>query len=187
MAITASLLSWLNARSDCVSRGGDLATITSAAENAAARALAGGNDVWIGAEAIFLPGVRVGDGAVIGSRAVVTRDVAPYAIVAGNPARQIRRRFDDRLVELLLEMRWWDWSDEQLRAAMPLMTFDEEAPDARPLGERWCAAAAAGGAWLHPHHNWYLCAAHTAEDIERTLAAADRAFEEVARTHRGSR
>ena len=65
--------------------------------------------------------------------------------------------------------------------AMPLMTFDEEVSHARPMGERWCAAAAAGGAWLHPNHNWYLSAAHTEEDIGRTLAAAERAFEEIAR------
>ena len=64
--------------------------------------------------------------------------------------------------------------------SMPFMTFDEEAPHARPLAERWCAAAAGGGAWLHPHHNWYLSSAHTEEDIDLTLAAAARAFAEVA-------
>ena len=63
---------------------------------------------------------------------------------------------------------------------MPFMTFDEEEAHARPLAERWSAAAAAGGAWVHPHHNWYLCAAHSEEDIERTIEAASRAFEEVA-------
>lgn len=81
-----------------------------------------GNDVWIGSEAIVMPGVRIGDGAVIGTRAVVTRDVDPYTIVAGNPARMVRRRFDDSHVERLLEMRWWDWSEEQLKNAMPLLT-----------------------------------------------------------------
>ena len=81
-----------------------------------------GNDVWIGSEAIVMPGVRIGDGAVIGTRAVVTRDVDPYTIVAGNPARMVRRRFDDSQVERLLEMRWWDWSEEQLKNAMPLLT-----------------------------------------------------------------
>jgi len=81
-----------------------------------------GNDVWIGAEAVILPGVRIADGAVIGTRALVTRDVAPYAIVGGNPAKVIRRRFEDRLVALLLDMRWWDWTDDQLRAAMPLLS-----------------------------------------------------------------
>ncbi|MGE4373228.1 MAG: type B chloramphenicol O-acetyltransferase [Xanthobacter sp.] len=81
-----------------------------------------GNDVWIGSEAIIMPGVRVGDGAVIGTRALVTRDVEPYAIVGGNPARLIRKRFDEDRIQLLLEMRWWDWADAQLKAAMPLLT-----------------------------------------------------------------
>ncbi|PTW48410.1 type B chloramphenicol O-acetyltransferase [Rhodovulum kholense] len=81
-----------------------------------------GNDVWIGAEAVVLPGLTIGDGAVIGTRAVVTRDVAPYAVVAGNPARTLRKRFEDRIVGLLQEMRWWDWSEDQLRDAMPMLT-----------------------------------------------------------------
>lgn len=81
-----------------------------------------GNDVWIGADAIIMPGVRIGDGAVIGTRALVTRDVAPYAIVGGNPARTIRKRFDERLIALLEEMRWWDWPEDELEAAMPLLT-----------------------------------------------------------------
>jgi len=81
-----------------------------------------GNDVWIGSEAIIMPGVRVGDGAVIGTRALVTRDVEPFAIVGGNPAKVIRKRFDERSIGLLLEMQWWDWSDAQLKAAMPLLT-----------------------------------------------------------------
>lgn len=81
-----------------------------------------GNDVWIGAEAIIMPGVRIGDGAVIGTRALVTRDVASYAIVGGNPARTIRKRFDERLIALLQEMQWWDWPEDELEAAMPLLT-----------------------------------------------------------------
>lgn len=84
-----------------------------------------GNDVWIGSEAIIMPGIRIGDGAVIGTRTLVTRDVEPYAIIGGNPARVIRKRLDDRLIGLLLEMQWWDWSEEQLRAAMPLLTSGE--------------------------------------------------------------
>ncbi len=78
-----------------------------------------GNDVWIGSEAIIMPGVTIGDGAVIGTRALVTRDVAPYAIVGGNPARVIRKRFDEPRIDLLLQMRWWDWPEAQLGAAMP--------------------------------------------------------------------
>lgn len=81
-----------------------------------------GNDVWIGSEAIIMPGVRVGDGAVIGTRALVTRDVEPYAIVGGNPAKVIRKRFDDRLITLLLEMKWWEWPEDQLKAVMGLLT-----------------------------------------------------------------
>ena len=81
-----------------------------------------GNDVWIGAEAVILPGVTVGDGAVIGTRALVTKDVAPYAVVGGNPARPIRARFTPERIALLQEMRWWDWPDDRLKAAMPLLT-----------------------------------------------------------------
>lgn len=80
-----------------------------------------GNDVWIGSEAVIMPGVKIGDGAVIGTRALVTRDVEPYAIVGGNPAKMIRKRFDDDAISLLREMRWWDWSDERLGEAMPLL------------------------------------------------------------------
>ncbi|AZC27056.1 MULTISPECIES: type B chloramphenicol O-acetyltransferase [Pseudomonas] len=81
-----------------------------------------GNDVWIGSEAIIMPGVKVGDGAVIGTRALVTRDVEPYAIIGGNPAKTLRMRFDERTVQMLLEMKWWDWSTDQLKDVMPLMT-----------------------------------------------------------------
>jgi virginiamycin A acetyltransferase len=73
-----------------------------------------GNDVWVGYEALVLPGVRVGDGAVVGARAVVSRDVPPYAVVAGNPARVVRRRFPDAVVEDLLAIRWWDWPVEKI-------------------------------------------------------------------------
>lgn len=95
-----------------------------------------GNDVWIGSEAIVMPGIRIGDGAVIGTRALVTRDVEPYAIVGGNPATLIRKRFADDEIALLLEMRWWDWSDEQLKAAMPIMT----SQDVRALHAYWSSS-----------------------------------------------
>ncbi|MCQ0971972.1 type B chloramphenicol O-acetyltransferase [Paracoccus sp. TK19116] len=81
-----------------------------------------GNDVWIGSEAVVMPGITIGDGAVIGTRAVVTRDVAPYSIVGGHPAKEIRKRFAEDLVDLLLELRWWEWSEDQLNVAMPLLT-----------------------------------------------------------------
>lgn len=80
-----------------------------------------GNDVWIGSEAMIMPGVKIGHGAVIGSRAVVTKDVEPYSIVAGNPAKPIRKRFASEEIAMLLEMQWWDWSMGQLETAMPLL------------------------------------------------------------------
>ena len=73
-----------------------------------------GNDVWIGRDALILDGITIGHGAVIGARAVVTKDVRPYAVVAGVPAREIRRRFTDEQVDALLEIAWWDWPDEQI-------------------------------------------------------------------------
>ena len=73
-----------------------------------------GNDVWIGYEAVILAGVTIGDGAVIGARAVVTTDVEPYTIVGGVPARPIRRRFDEETAARLLELQWWDWPEERI-------------------------------------------------------------------------
>lgn len=67
-----------------------------------------GNDVWIGYEAVILSGVTIGDGAIIGSRAVVTKDIPPYTIVGGVPAKPIRKRFDDVTIARLLELKWWD-------------------------------------------------------------------------------
>jgi virginiamycin A acetyltransferase len=68
-----------------------------------------GNDVWIGGEAMILPGVTIGDGAIVGTRAVVARDVPPYAIVVGNPARVVKLRFPETDIQRLLAIRWWDW------------------------------------------------------------------------------
>lgn len=73
-----------------------------------------GNDVWIGYEAVILSGVTIGDGAVIGARAVVTKDVPPYTIVGGVPARPIRKRFDAETVALLLKLEWWNWPKEKI-------------------------------------------------------------------------
>jgi len=74
-----------------------------------------GNDVWIGFEAVILSGVTIGDGAVIGSRAVVTKDVEPYTIVGGVPAKPIRKRFDEQTIEKLEKIGWWNWNEEQIR------------------------------------------------------------------------
>ena len=78
-----------------------------------------GHDVWIGHGAIVLPGRRVGTGAVIAGGAVVTKDVAPYTVVGGNPARPIRRRFSEGIAERLVRLTWWDWDHERLRMALP--------------------------------------------------------------------
>ena len=75
-----------------------------------------GNDVWIGYEAVILAGVTIGDGAIIGARAVVTKDVPPYTIVGGVPAKPIRKRFSDSDISRLLELRWWDWPTEKIAA-----------------------------------------------------------------------
>lgn len=77
-----------------------------------------GNDVWIGYEAVILSGVTIGDGAVVAARSVVTRDVEPYTIVGGVPARPIRRRFDEETIDALLELRWWDWPPEKLTGSL---------------------------------------------------------------------
>lgn len=74
-----------------------------------------GNDVWIGYEAVVMAGVTIGDGAIIGARAVVTKDVPPYTIVGGVPARKIRRRFSDNVIARLLELKWWDWPAERIQ------------------------------------------------------------------------
>ena len=77
-----------------------------------------GNDVWIGYEAVILSGVKIGDGAVIGARAVVTKDVPPYTVVGGVPAKTIRKRFDDATVEKLLALRWWGWEKEKIKRSI---------------------------------------------------------------------
>ena len=80
-----------------------------------------GNDVWIGYEAVILAGVTIGDGAIIGTRAVVTKDVPSYTIVGGVPARVIRKRFSDEDIQTLQQMRWWDWPVEKIASAIPLI------------------------------------------------------------------
>lgn len=77
-----------------------------------------GNDVWIGYEAVIMSGVKIGDGAIIGTRAVVTKDVPAYTIVGGVPAKPIRRRFDDETIEKLEKLRWWDWDREKIKQSI---------------------------------------------------------------------
>ncbi len=81
-----------------------------------------GSDVWIGQNAVILPGARIGDGAIIGANSVVGGTVAPYSIVAGNPARLLRMRFDDELIAMLLRFRWWDMDTEEIERLIPLLT-----------------------------------------------------------------
>jgi acetyltransferase-like isoleucine patch superfamily enzyme len=81
-----------------------------------------GSDVWIARGATVLSGVTIGDGAVVGARAVVTRDVRPYAIVTGNPAREVGRRFPDSICERLLAVAWWDWPEERVRAQVDALS-----------------------------------------------------------------
>ncbi|MDH6313473.1 virginiamycin A acetyltransferase [Parabacteroides sp. PFB2-10] len=78
-----------------------------------------GNDVWIGYEAVIMAGVHIGDGAIIGTRAVVTKDVPPYTIVGGVPAKEIRKRFDEEIIAELLKLQWWDWPVDKIREAIP--------------------------------------------------------------------
>lgn len=68
-----------------------------------------GNDVWIGYDSLILPGITIGDGAIVGAKSVVSKNVEPYTIVAGNPAKLVKRRFSDEVVSLLLQLKWWDW------------------------------------------------------------------------------
>jgi virginiamycin A acetyltransferase len=86
-----------------------------------------GNDVWIGQNSTILPGVHIGDGAIIGLNSVVTRDVPPYTIVAGNPAKTVRKRFDDELIDLLLKLKLWNKSVEEINALIPLLSCSDLA------------------------------------------------------------
>ena len=78
-----------------------------------------GSDVWIGYEAVIMAGVHIGDGAIIAARAVVTKDVPPYTIVGGTPAKEIRKRFDADVIQQLLMLKWWNWSTDKIRQCLP--------------------------------------------------------------------
>ncbi|MCI1648137.1 MAG: CatB-related O-acetyltransferase [Bacteroides sp.] len=78
-----------------------------------------GNDVWIGYEAVIMAGIHIGDGAIIAARAVVAKDVPPYTIVGGTPAKEIRKRFNAEVIQQLLMLKWWDWSTDKIRQCLP--------------------------------------------------------------------
>ena len=84
-----------------------------------------GNDVWIGQNAVILPGVHIGDGAIIGANSVVGSNVAPYTIVIGNPAKVLRKRFDEELTDLLLRFKWWDKSIDEIDRLIPILTCSD--------------------------------------------------------------
>lgn len=80
-----------------------------------------GNDVWFGRNCVVMPGVKIGDGAIVAAHSVVTKDVEPYSVVGGNPAHFIKKRFDDELTELLLRFKWWNLPPDELAEVMPLL------------------------------------------------------------------
>lgn len=97
-----------------------------------------GHDVWLGRNALILSGVNIGDGAVIGAGAVVVKDIPPYAIAAGNPARVIRYRFDRQQIAALEKIQWWNWDDSKINSILPLLM--EDSPErliVSELGEQW--------------------------------------------------
>lgn len=84
-----------------------------------------GSDVWVGQNTVILPGVHIGDGAIIGADSVVGSDIAPYTVVVGNPARPLRKRFDDELITLLLDFKWWDRPIDEINSLIPLLTCSD--------------------------------------------------------------
>lgn len=86
-----------------------------------------GHDVWIGSQAMILSGVTIGHGAVVAARSVVTRDVPPYSIVAGNPARPVKQRFGDAAITALLDASWWNWSRDRIARNLPLLMSGDVA------------------------------------------------------------
>ena len=97
-----------------------------------------GNDVWIGYEAILLAGVTIGDGAVIGTRALVTKDVPPYTIVGGTPARVLRKRFSEDTISALLRLKWWDWPIEHIQRYIPEIQSGQVHPCSLHIRIKMC-------------------------------------------------
>ncbi|MBQ0045451.1 MAG: CatB-related O-acetyltransferase [Mycoplasma sp.] len=85
-----------------------------------------GNDVWIGQDARILPGVKIGDGAIIGAFAVVAKDIPPYSIAVGNPARVVKKRFSDKLIKHLLKIKWWNWPVKKIKANLDIIAHGSE-------------------------------------------------------------
>lgn len=94
-----------------------------------------GNDVWLGLDAVVMPGVRLGDGCIVAAKSVVTKSFEPYSIIGGNPARLIRKRFDDGLIALLLRFAWWDRSPKEVTSLLPLLTCSDIEAVRRKLVE----------------------------------------------------
>jgi chloramphenicol O-acetyltransferase type B len=84
-----------------------------------------GNDVWIGIEAVMLSRVKISDSAIIGARSIVTKDVPPYSIMAGNPARVIKNRIDDETINRLLKLQWWNWDNSKIEKCLPSLLSDD--------------------------------------------------------------
>ena len=106
-----------------------------------------GNDVWIGSEAMIMPGVTVGDEVIIASRALVSKNVPPYDVVGGNPARIIKPRFDEQAIAQLLEMQWWNWDESLIREAIPSICSDK-------IGGALSVLAGAYGRFVSEDINW---------------------------------
>ena len=102
-----------------------------------------GNDVWIGTEAIIMSGVKIGDGAIVGARAIITKDIEPYSVYGGNPALLLKKRFDENIIQQLLFLEWWNLKNEEIEQILPLMlntniqTFIDEAKRIKRLSENF--------------------------------------------------
>lgn len=95
-----------------------------------------GNDVWIGEYVTIMPGVKVGDGAIIAANSTVVKNVEPYTIVGGNPARTIKKRFDDEKIELLLQLQWWNWDEKKIFANIEKLAFSNDILNLKKLFEK---------------------------------------------------
>lgn len=83
------------------------------------------NDVWIGYNSLIMPGIKIGNGSIIASNSVVVKDVEPYSIVGGNPAKLIRKRFDNEIIDLLESIKWWDWPIEKITTNLEILTSND--------------------------------------------------------------